>query len=224
VTQGKRPEYGEFGRISYAQEAEDLLLFNVYKRQRRGFYVDVGAHHPIRFSNTHIFYEYGWRGINIDAHPDTIRLFAEARPRDINLELAISDLMEAMTFYMFDEMAVSSFDEELSKGPRREQYEIVGELTLTPRRLDDVLTEYLPPGQNVDFLNIDVEGHDLHVLRSNDWERFRPTFVLVESLSREAEAVARDPHFMFMKEQEYALYCQTPRTLFFRDSRVGEAK
>ncbi|MCP4329114.1 MAG: FkbM family methyltransferase [Alphaproteobacteria bacterium] len=217
-TKGKRPEHGEFGRISYAQEAEDLLLFNVYKRQREGFYVDVGAHHPTRFSNTQIFYDYGWYGINIDAHPDSLALFQRDRPRDINLQLAISDVSEPLTFYMFDETSVSSFDEELSKGPRRAQYSILGTTTITPRRLDDILSEFLPDGQSIDFLNVDVEGHDLNVLRSNDWVRFRPTFVLVESLERRAAAVNDDPHCQLMTKHGYHLYCQTPRTLFFRDS------
>ncbi len=219
MAKGKRPEYGEFGRISYAQEAEDLLLFNVYKRQREGFYVDVGAHHPTRFSNTHIFYAYGWSGINIDPHPDSLALFERDRPRDINLQVAISDKAEPLTFYMFDETSVSSFDEALSKGPRRARYNIVGTTTLVPRRLDEVLGEHLPEGQSIDFLNVDVEGFDLNVLRSNDWSRFRPTFVLVESLEHRPDAVTNDPHFEFMVAQDYALYCQTPRTLFFRDTR-----
>ena len=218
LTPGKRPEFGEFGRISYAQEAEDLLLFNVFKRQREGFYVDVGAHHPIRFSNTHIFYAYGWSGINIDAHPESLALFEQDRPRDTNLEVAISDRAEPLTFYMFDETAVSSFDETLSKGPRREQYTIHGTRELVPRRLDDVLAEHLPPETKIDFLNIDVEGHDLNVLRSTDWTRFRPTFVLCESLAHSPAEVADDPHYQFMIGQSYALYCQTPRTLFFRDT------
>jgi hypothetical protein len=125
-----------------------------------------------------------------------------------------------MTFYMFDETSVSSFDETLSKGPRRAQYQIVGTTTLVPRRLDDVLTEYLPAGQKIDFLNVDVEGHDLNVLRSNDWERFRPTFVLAESLNRQPDAVTEDPIYRLMTGHDYGLYCQTPRTLFFRDRRA----
>lgn len=219
----RRPEIGEFGRISYAQEAEDLLLFNVFKRQRQGFYVDVGAHHPQRFSNTHIFYEFGWRGINIDAHPDSRALFDRDRPRDINLEVAVSDVAEPMAFYMFDETAVSSFDAELSLGPRRTRYRVVAETEIRARRLDDVLDDHLPAGTRIDFLNVDVEGHDLHVLRSNDWTRYRPTFVLVEALSSSAAEVLDDPHYLFLAGHDYELYCQTPRTLFLRDrhSEVG---
>lgn len=221
MTERKRPYLGEFGRISYSQECEDLLLFNLYKRQKEGFYVDVGAHHPVRFSNTHIFHEFGWRGINIDPHPESRALFEEARPEDINLDCAVSDESEPMTFYMFDETAVSSFDETLSTGPRRARYELLDTIEIVPRRLDAILDEHLPAGQRIDFLNVDVEGHDLNVLRSNDWARFRPTMVLVESLEHDAAHVFDDPHYAFMRQQGYALYCQTPRTLFFRDAVPG---
>ena len=215
---GKRPEYGEWARISYSQEAEDLLLFNVYKRQKQGFYVDVGAHHPRRFSNTHIFFEYGWRGINIDAHPETIALFEIERPTDINLHMAISDDPAPITLQMFDEAAVSTFDRDLADSDKRAAYTPTGTLELMPRPLESVLDEYLPDGQAIDFLNIDVEGLDLNVLRSNDWTRYRPTFVLVESLDRDPAEAKSDPHYMFMISKEYRLYCQTPRTLFFRDA------
>lgn len=75
---------------SYAQEGEDMILHRIFERQSVGFYVDVGAHHPFRFSNTYLFYQKGWRGINIDAMPNSMRLFNRFRPRDINLECGIS--------------------------------------------------------------------------------------------------------------------------------------
>ena len=54
-------------RYSFSQEGEDLLIDRMFDGQSVGFYVDVGAHHPTRFSNTYLLYLRGWRGINIDA-------------------------------------------------------------------------------------------------------------------------------------------------------------
>jgi hypothetical protein len=54
---------------SYSQEGEDMVLYRTFETVKEGFYVDVGAHHPDRFSNTYKFYKQGWRGINIDAMP-----------------------------------------------------------------------------------------------------------------------------------------------------------
>lgn len=74
---------------SYAQEGEDLLLRRIFEHKHNGFYVDIGAHHPFRFSNTYLLYKRGWRGINVDAMPGSIKLFAKFRPRDVNLECGV---------------------------------------------------------------------------------------------------------------------------------------
>ena len=70
-----------------------MILRRIFIGKLTGFYVDIGAHHPKRFSNTYIFYQRGWRGINIDAKPGTKEVFNKLRPRDINLEVPISELV-----------------------------------------------------------------------------------------------------------------------------------
>ena len=76
-------------QASYSQEGEDRILQRLFENQTPGFYVDIGAHHPRRFSNTYIFYKQGWRGINVDATPGSMFLFRVFRKRDINLEIAV---------------------------------------------------------------------------------------------------------------------------------------
>jgi len=87
----KNSLFWKFKRISYSQEGEDLILERFFEGMNTGFYVDVGAFHPKRFSNTYIFYKKGWHGINIDARPGSMKLFNFVRPRDINLEIPISN-------------------------------------------------------------------------------------------------------------------------------------
>ncbi|MCX2716544.1 hypothetical protein OQH61_02215 [Helicobacter sp. MIT 21-1697] len=79
-----------FQNKSYAQQGEDLILQEMLNNIQYGFYVDVGAHHPFRFSNTYLFYQKGWKGINIDAMPNSMKLFSRFRPRDINIECGIA--------------------------------------------------------------------------------------------------------------------------------------
>ncbi len=74
---------------SYSQNGEDRILARIYERQRYGFYVDIGAHHPFRFSNTYLLYKRGWNGINIDAMPKSMELFNKYRNRDINIECGV---------------------------------------------------------------------------------------------------------------------------------------
>ena len=79
----KNNYFDGFSLKSYSQEGEDMILRRLFEKQKTGFYVDVGAHHPKRFSNTFFFYKKGWSGINIDAMPNSMRLFDKIRPRDI---------------------------------------------------------------------------------------------------------------------------------------------
>ncbi|MCW5198180.1 hypothetical protein VU06_00335 [Desulfobulbus sp. F3] len=81
-------------------------------KRKKGFYIDIGAHHPKRFSNTFYFYRQGWHGINIDAMPRSMELFNKIRPRDINIEAAISDEKVELTYYMFDEPALNTLSKE----------------------------------------------------------------------------------------------------------------
>ena len=75
---------------SYSIEGEDRIVRALlWQKHDKGFYVDVGAHHPFRFSNTYLFYTQGWSGINIDATPGSMKAFNKYRPRDINLEVGI---------------------------------------------------------------------------------------------------------------------------------------
>jgi len=94
---------------SYSQEGEDMILSRLFGNQQAGFYVDVGAHHPMRFSNTYFFYKKGWNGINIDAMPDSMKLFNKFRPRDINIEKPVSDKKQILTYYAFNESALMVF-------------------------------------------------------------------------------------------------------------------
>lgn len=171
------------GRISYAQEGEDMVLQRLFERKKKGFYIDVGAHHPTRFSNTYHFYQNGWYGINIDAMPGSMKLFDIMRPRDTNLEIPISEVRQKLTYYAFNEPALNTFsEEEMKLKDGQNGYFVTEKLSLQTERLTDVLDKYLPYGQSIDFLSIDVEGLDFQVLQSNDWQKYMPVVVLVESL------------------------------------------
>ena len=200
---------------SYSQEGEDLIVRRVFDRRDGGFYVDVGAHHPVRFSNTYLFYRNGWRGINIDATPGSMRLFKKIRPRDINLELAISDVSKRLTLYMFNEPALNTFDASLARQRNQGMYRIIAEQQMTTKPLAEVLSSYLPEGLSPTFLTIDVEGLDLEVLHSNDWSRFRPEVVLLECLNSSLEDLPKRAEFLFMKDKGYCPFAKTLNTLIF---------
>jgi FkbM family methyltransferase len=166
--------------VSYAQNAEDVRLHRVFGRKKRGFYIDVGAGHPERDSVTKLFYDAGWSGLNIEPGPLYAEL-ADARPRDVTLELAVSTHEGEADFW------VSSPDSGFS-GFERLPDELVPEgfsfahKRIQCARLDALIDEHAS-GRDIDFLKIDVEGAERDVLSSFDPKTIRPTVILVESIS-----------------------------------------
>ena len=192
---------------SYSQEGEDIVLGKLFAARRAGFYVDVGALHPRRFSNTYLFYRRGWSGINIDAMPGSMSLFRRKRPRDINIEAAVSDQPANLVYHVFDEPALNSFSAEMARQRLAEgSGRLLGTKTLTTRTLDDLLAEHLPTGRKIDFLSVDVEGHDLQVLRSLDWRRYRPAAVVVELSRHSVGEVLDHAIHAYLSSLGYVLY------------------
>jgi FkbM family methyltransferase len=205
-------------RHSYAQEGEDLILAEIFGPKRNGFFVDVGAHHPRRFSNTYHFYKFrGWRGINIDAMPGGMRAFDRVRPDDINIEAAVSDVSVTLPFFVFNETALNTFDPALAA--ERDgfgDYRLERTVDLKTVTLQSLLDRHLPADRTIDLMSIDVEGLDLQVLRSNDWDRHRPGVVLVEDGSVSTwSGVAGSATGTFLRDRGYQPVAKTLRTVFF---------
>lgn len=201
----------------YSQEGEDIILSEFFPNKTDGFYVDVGAHHPMRFSNTHMFYKKGWRGINIDAMPGSMKAFERKRPRDINLEIGVSGKEGEMTFYMFDDPALNGFSMEISKDrDKNSNFEIIEERKIKTYPLSKILDKYLPKDQKIDFMSIDVEGLDMIVLESNDWKRYSPRYLLVECIGDTVEDIMQDNIYRFLSEKGYKIVGKTYRTLILR--------
>ena len=208
---------------SYSQEGEDMVLKRIFSHQTNGFYIDVGAHHPMRFSNTYLFYKKKWRGINIDALPGSMKLFNKFRPRDINLELGVGQKEEELNYYMFNEPALNSFSKELSEKRDRAQdlYFIKNIIKVEVKPLNKILDAHLTSSE-IDFLNVDVEGLDLDVLKSKDWSKYRPKFILVAILQSSLHDLKHDPIFKIMKENNYIVFSKQVNTVFFKDIFVKD--
>ena len=210
----KEPE--EFLNNSYAQEGEDLILGTLFDSYSTGFYIDVGALHPIRFSNTYRFHKNGWRGINIDAMPGSMKLFNEIRPLDINLEIPVADKIQTIPFYIFNEPALNTFSKEIaSQRNGSKNYIIERTVDIETQPLSDILEKYLPLKQKIDFLTIDAEGYDFQILKSNNWVKFSPDVVLVESDVPFSDFADSNLN-LFMVGNGYEFYAKTVRTFFFK--------
>ena len=154
--------------ISYAQNQEDVILARAFKDQPLGFYIDIGACYPEDSSVTKHFYDLGWHGINVEPNRPVFDLLAAARPRDVNLQMAINDRGGQLTLH---EGPTPGETSALAGGNGRSF--VVPAITLRG------LCEQHVDGA-IDFLKVDVEGLEYPVLSSGDWTRFRPRVVVCE--------------------------------------------
>ena len=167
--------------ISYAQNGEDVVLARAFAPGYMGFYVDIGASDPIVDSVTKHFYENGWSGINVEPAALALAAVEQDRPRDVNLGVGVSDTGGSAVFYELPRQMTgcSTFSRELADSYADEGWEItereVRILTLT-ELFDEQVGE-----RTVDFLKVDVEGHEPAVLAGMDFTRHRPRVVIVEA-------------------------------------------
>lgn len=207
---------GKYTCLSYSQDGEDMILKAFFKEKGKykGFYVDVGAHHPFRFSNTAYFYRKGWQGINIEATPTLMGAFKKFRKRDININAAIGLSKNPLKFFVFNEPALNSFDEKLSEQRNKGEYKIIKTIPVQPVTLSEVLDKHLKTGQKIDFLSVDVEGMDLEVLKSNNWEKYSPDYLLVEDdffdINNKSEIST------YLNSLQYEFIAKTRRTCVYR--------
>lgn len=210
-------------QCSYSQEGEDRILWRLFESTERGYYVDVGAHHPFRFSNTYLFYRRGWSGINLEPLPGSKRMFDLWRPRDTNLEIAVADIRGSRTYYQFDDPALNGFSLPLTQKRMAEQsYRLVGTTQVEVMPLRDVLARHVSDSRTIHFMSIDVEGMDDEVIASSDWQRYRPKVVLVECLeASELGEVGRSSVGLLLASAGYSPFAKTLNTVFFFDRTVA---
>lgn len=205
---------------SYSQEGEDMLLKRLIGDKLDGFYVDIGAHHPTKFSNTAHFYELGWKGINVDASKESIAKLEKARSRDVNIHCGVGK-PSSLTFYHYDEPALNTFDEGVVAKRKKDKipYKIIKKEIIEIRSLGSILGDVLDSNTLIDFLSIDVEGKDQEVLESNDWMLFRPTLVLVECHGFDMTEPYKNSSAMLLNDVGYKIVAKTLSTVVFQNVR-----
>jgi len=204
-----------FRQEHYSQSGEDILIGKILT-EKNGFYVDVGAFHPKHYSNTHLLYKKGWKGINIDPNPATINLFKKSRKNDVNLQMGISDGEKKSTYYKFSHASCNTFSREQAEKMKKKKWiDFLGTELVHCSSLREVFKKYVPDNQTIDLLNVDVEGLDENVLRSNDWERYKPRVIVVESPNFDIDHPETDAVYKFLKSKSYTPYAFTGLSLVF---------
>ena len=136
-----------------------MMANDVFKNKKKGFFIDIGCHHPFLNNNTYSLYKRGWTGINIDLDFNSIDMFNFFRKKDLNIVAAVSDKIENKDLYFFhNRSAVNT----LSKNAGTKAKEIKSIKTNT---INNIIENSVYKNNQIDFISIDVEGHELNVLK-----------------------------------------------------------
>lgn len=169
--------------VSWSQGGEDIALQSIFSGRTKGTYLDIGAHHPNRFSVTRHLYQRGWNGVNVDANQALIGEFQKVRTRDTNLCFAIG-LKEIYEFTIFNEPAISTVNPNWKARFVSEQNEIDRIEIVSGKKLRTIYDEFFP-SDPVDLLTVDAEGADCEVLQSMEFDNLEtsrfPRYLLLET-------------------------------------------
>jgi FkbM family methyltransferase len=177
TARGKKPH----NSISYAQSGEDVIIYQYIQlfNLKNFSWLDIGAHHPEYLSNTKLFYDNGYHGINIDGDPSLMKEFYKKRNNDINLNVLVSDITGSQTFFILDPPVLNTLSEEEAIRCEGLGYKIKGKITVNTMTIGDVLDKYTS-GIFPDLLSIDAEGYDFEIIKMIDWEKSAPKIICVE--------------------------------------------
>ncbi len=181
------------------------MLDRLLNFSKKGFYVDVGGYHPVKYNNTYKLYRQGWRGINLDLDSIKIEAFNLRRPGDINITAAVSDAERTVTmgytgFYTVTQTIDPDTIAKIQRGKHPPQFR-----EIKTRPLTGIIDGTPYKDQLIDVLSVDVEGHELPVLSSLDFARYQPKIIIVESHLRVLEEVMQSELYRFLKDKGYSL-------------------
>jgi FkbM family methyltransferase len=167
-----------FPKKSYSIFEEDKFINNYFKNKSKGFYIDVGAYHPLDGNNTHLLYKKGWKGLNFDINYYSIKLFNFLRKRDINIHSGVSGKKNRLTMYYRKEInMLNTLDEKIAKMQFKNGYK---KRNVKVNTLNFFLFKNFKKLDKIDFINIDVEGVELDVLKSLNFKKFKPQLICIE--------------------------------------------
>ena len=168
-----------------SQFGEEKKISKLFEKNFVGNYVDLGCFHPTRSNNTFQFFKKGWKGLNIDLNPLTIDLFNYARPQDINVCAAVSNKNVNKKLYFLGDLDSKNTLDLNHKNWLSKHFRIDTKDFRIKNVRTTTLSQILKKNKffNIDFLNIDIEGHELEVLKSFDFKKFKIKIICIELLN-----------------------------------------
>lgn len=205
----ERPVWEKYAEEVHSQDGEEIFLKEFFSKQDQGVYVDVGAYHPFRFSNTYWAYLRGWRGVNIEPDLINYELLKTFREDDKNINCGINDEETQMEYHMFHESGLNTFCMKEVADPK----DVTKIRKVTVRRLDSILREL--DIWKIDFMDIDVEGMELEVLNSINWDQVEIRCLLIEQKNMSLRDVLDSEVCKLLEDRGYVPVSKYNRTVIY---------
>jgi FkbM family methyltransferase len=207
---------------SYAQNFEDVMLWRALGDVENGFYIDIGAQHPVIDSVSKAFYEKGWRGIHVEATHAYAQLLRQDRPDEIVIEAAVSDEHGSITFYEIPESGLSTGDTQIATAHRQKGQQ-VKEALIRTITLADVFA--LAGDRVIHWLKIDVEGMEMKVVQGWGESHHRPWLLIIESTLPNSRTIVEWEWLKMVNEKGYEkVYFDGVSSFFVHSSQIHLAK
>ena len=203
---------------------EDKYIYNFYKNKLQGFYVDVGAYHPLEGNNTYLLYKKNkWSGINIDINLFSIELFKIARSKDVNLNIGISNSKKLQAVYFRKNInMLNTLNKKIAKTHFHNGF---FKKYIKTDKLSDIIKKTKYKNKKIDFLNIDVEGVELNVLKSLNFKKYDPKLICIEIHNHEemynhnTDYLLRNPIYKFLLAKKYKVVWSYQFSYIFRKNK-----
>lgn len=215
-----------YRRYCYGQLGEDLIIYSILRnllKIEKPTYIDIGAHHPYYLSNTALLYEKGCSGINIEPDATLIETFDKERKRDKNLNIGIGNKNGTATLFVMESKTLNTLSEdEALRYEKDENIKIKERREITVLTFNEVLEKY-NEGICPDLLSIDIEGYEMEVLKTIDFEFNYPKVVCVETISYSTHGNSEKnlDIINFLKDKGYFLYSDTMiNSIFVRENLI----
>jgi FkbM family methyltransferase len=213
--------------LSFSQAGEDSILNFLFNDVKIKFpqYLDIGANYPDLGNNTYKFYVKGSRGVLVEADETLIPLIKEKRPKDIVLNCGVSVKTKGIQdFYVFNINGLNTFDkEEALNREKNSNYNIVKVVKVPLININEIIDEYFM--KFPDLLSIDIEGMDLDVLKSLNYDKYPIPVICVETCKySETNIRPKDSNILdYLISIGYFVYADTYiNTIFVRENWFKE--
>ena len=175
----KKIYYEKYSKKSYSLSNVDLVIERIFKKKKKGIFIDVGCNHPIKYNNTYLLYKKGWSGINIDLDKSSIKQFNELRTRDDNIQTLVTsfDNEEKDLYFYHDRSAINTISKELVESRNNNFNEIK---KMKGKSLNSIIEDSKFKDSKIDLMSIDIENYEFDALKNFNFNKYNIDIIVTE--------------------------------------------